>query len=182
MPDDPSVVEGDDVSAPDAEVLDDILTGAVALSKVGEAAAILARADTIIEGIEPIGAVLEIVHMVLGVWAALETPDRTCGYQGLVYGLMYGALDMGDPMPNPKWPDLRDAPEHDQRFFEGVEEANQRLSEGQQGVRRKNLLLLNIAKRGEKAVINDLWQHAISDDDHLLKMFTVEWPNVGPNG
>jgi hypothetical protein len=62
-----------------------------------------------VEEIEPIGAVLEVLHMVLNVWAALETPDRTCGYQGLVYGLMYASLDMGDPKPNPTWPDLKDA-------------------------------------------------------------------------
>jgi hypothetical protein len=120
--------------------------------------------------------------MVLSVWDALETPDRTCGYQGLVYGLMYTALEMGDPQPNPQWPDRSDAPEHEQRFCEGVAEAKTRLSEGQEGVRRKNYILLDVAKRGEKAVITNLWQHAISDDDHLLRMFTIEWPSVGPNG
>jgi len=41
---------------------------------------------------------------------------------------------------------------------------------------------LDIAKRGEKAVINSMWQSAISEDDHLLKLFTIEWPRVGPNG
>src|SRR5262249_1572144 len=132
--------------------------------------------------IEPIGAVLEVVHMVLAVWAALETPDRTCGYQGLVYGLMYAALDMGDPQPNPTWPDLKDAPNHDAKFSEGVAQAKNRLTDGQSGTRIKNLILLDVAKRGEKAVINNLWQHAISDDDHLLRMYTIEWPNVGPNG
>jgi hypothetical protein len=134
------------------------------------------------DAIEPIGAVLEITHMVLAVWDALETPDRTCGYQGLVYGLMFTALEMGDPQPNPTWPNLSDAPQHDQRFAEGVTQAKNRLADGQDGVRRKNLILLDASKRGEKAVINDLWQHAISDDDHLLRMFTIEWPNVGPNG
>jgi hypothetical protein len=181
MTEDAITNEGD-ISAPDSDLVNKILTGSVGLSKVSEAAGILASAETVIEVIEPVGAVLEIVHMVLSVWDALETPDRTCGYQGLVYGLMYTALEMGDPQPNPQWPDLSDAPEHDQRFFEGVAEAKIRLSEGQEGVRRKNYILLDVAKRGEKEVINNLWQHAISDDDHLLRMFTLEWPIVGPNG
>lgn len=170
------------VAAPDPNYVSSVLNGAVALSKVAEALAIVAGAETVVEAIEPIGAVLEIPHMILEVWEALETPDRTCGYQGLVYGLMYTSLGMGDPTPNPTWPNLSDAPEHDNRFAEGVAQAKSKLADGQDGVRRKNLILLDVAKRGEKAVINDLWQHAISDDDHLLRMFTIEWPNVGPNG
>jgi hypothetical protein len=175
-------VQADELAAPDQDLVNKVLTGAVAISKVSQAGAILAGAEVAIEAIEPIGAVLEVVHMVLEVWEALETPDRICSYQGLVYGLMYTALDRGDPQPNPTWPNLSDAPEHDQKFFEGVAEAKRRLSEGQEGVRRKNLLLLAIAKQGEKAVINDLWKRAVSDNDHLLAMFTVEWPDVGPNG
>jgi hypothetical protein len=171
-----------DVAAPDAELVHKVLTGATALSKLSEAAAILAHAEVAIEAIEPIGAVLEIAHMILEVWTALETPDRTCSYQGLVYGLMYTALDMGDPQPSPTWPNLSDAALHDQKFFEGVAEAKKRLSEGQSGVMRKNLIMLDVAKQGEKAVLNNLWQHAISDDDHLLRMFTISWPNVDPNG
>lgn len=170
------------VAAPDPDYVEAVLTGAVGLSKVSEAAAIIAGAETVVDAIEPIVAVIEVAHMILAVWDALETPDRTCGYQGLVYGLMYTALGMGDPQPNPTWPDLSDAPEHDQRFAEGLAQAKSRLANGQDGVRCKNLILLDVAKRGEKAVINDLWQHAITDDDHLLRMFTIEWPNVGPNG
>lgn len=171
-----------ETAAPDSDYINAVLTGAVGLTKGSEAIAILAGAETVIEAIEPVGAVLEIAHMILDLWEALETPDRTCAYQGLVYGLMYSALEMGDPQPNPTWPDLKDAPYHDQRFSEGVAEAKRRLSDGQTGVRRKNLILIDVAKRGEKTVINDLWQHAIPDDDHLLRMFTIEWPNVGPNG
>ncbi len=170
------------VAAPDPDYVNAVLTGAVGLSKVSEAAAIIAGAESVAEGIEPAGAVIEVAHMVLAVWDALETPDRTCGYQGLVYGLMYTALDMGDPAPNPTWPNLSDAPQHDQRFAEGAAQAKDRLADGQDGVKKKNLILLDVAKRGEKAVVNDLWQNAISDDDHLLKMFTIEWPNVGPIG
>ena len=169
-------------AAPDPDYVNSVLSGAVALAKVSEAAAIVVGAEAVVDAIEPIGAVLEVPHMILEVWNALETPDRTCGYQGLVYGLMYSALGMGDPQPNPTWPDLSDAPQHDQRFAEGVAQAKNRLSDGQEGIRRKNLILLLVAKHGEKAAINDLWQRAISDDDHLLRMFTIEWPNVGPNG
>lgn len=169
-------------AAPDPDYVNSVLTGAVALSKVSEASAIVLGAETVVDAIEPIGAVIEVVHMVLSVWDALETPDRTCGYQGLVYGLMYSSLGLGDPQPNPTWPDLNDAPQHDQRFAEGVAQAKNRLADGQNGVKVNNMILLDVAKRGEKAVINDLWQHAISDDDHLLRMFTIEWPNVGPNG
>ncbi|MGO8985659.1 MAG: hypothetical protein ACLPHI_04145 [Terriglobales bacterium] len=168
-------------AAPDQDYVDSVLSGAVGLSKVSEAAAIIAGAETIIEVIEPIGAVLEIAHMVLGVWDALEITNRTCGYQGLVYGLMYGALGMGDPQPNPTWPNLSDASQHDQRFAEGLADAKSRLANGQDGVRIKNVILLDVAKRGEKAVINSLWQNAVSSDQPL-KMFTIEWPNVGPNG
>jgi len=174
--------ESDEAVTPDVDYIDEVLRGGYVITKLSEAAAILARSERIIEVIEPIGAVVEVVDMVLNVWDALETPDRTCGYQGLVYGLMYGALDKGDPQPNPTWPDLSAAPCHDEKFFEGVAEAKKRLADGQSGVRIKNLILLDVAKRGEKAVTNNLWQHAISDDDHLLKMFTIEWPNVGPNG
>jgi hypothetical protein len=120
--------------------------------------------------------------MILAVWEALELPDRTCAYQGLVYGLMYTALALGDPAPNPTWPSMDDAPQHDQCFAEGLSQAKSRLPDGQGGVKKTNLILLDVAKRGEKAVINDLWQHSLSDDDHLLAMFTIEWPNVGPNG
>jgi hypothetical protein len=171
------------VSAPDPDWVERVLTGAVGLSKLSEAVAIVTGAEAVAEGIEPAGAVVEIAHMVLAVWNALELPDRTCAYQGLVYGLMYSALDMGDPAPNPSWPNLSDAPEHDAKFFEGVAQAKSRLRQsGQDGVKRRNLILLDVAKRSEKKVVNDLWQNAISEDDHLLKMFTVEWPNVGPNG
>ncbi len=171
-----------DAAAPDPAYVSSVLTGAVALSKVSEASAIIVGAETVADAIEPIGAVVEVAHMVLAVWDALETPDRTCAYQGLVYGLMYSSLAMGDPQPNPTWPNLSDAPEHDEKFAEGLAQAKNRLGDGQDGVKRKNLILLDVAKRGEKAVANDLWQHAISDDDHLLRMFTIEWPNVGPNG
>jgi hypothetical protein len=170
------------VAAPDPDYVNSVLTGAVGISKVSEATAIIVGSEAVVDAIEPIGAVIEVAHMVLAVWDALETPDRTCGYQGLVYGLMYTSLGMGDPQPNPTWPDLNDAPQHDQKFAEGVAQAKSRLADGQNGVKSKNMILLDVAKRGEKAVINDLWQHAISDDDHLLKMFTIEWPNVGPNG
>ena len=179
---DNSSSQAGDVAAPSPDYVSSVLTGATAITKLSEAAAIVAHAEVLADAIEPIGAVVEVVHMVLAVWEALETPDRTCGYQGLVYGLMYNALGMGDPKPNPTWPNLSDAPEHDQRFAEGVTEAKARLADGQEGVKRKNLILLCAAKNGEKSVVNDLWQHAISDDDHLLKMFTIEWPNVGPNG
>jgi hypothetical protein len=168
--------------APDPNYVEAVLTGAVGLSKGMEVIGILAGLETVVEAVEPIGAVIEVAHMLLDVWDALETPNRTCGYQGLVYGLVYTALEMGDPTPNPTWPNLSDASEHDQRFAEGVAKAKSKLANGQDGVRLRNLILLDVAKREEKAVINDLWQHAIPDDDHLLRMFTIEWPNVGPNG
>lgn len=174
--------DSSNTAAPDPDYVNDVLTGAVGLSKVSEAVAIVADAAFALDAIEPIGAVVEVAHMILAVWDALETPDRTCAYQGLVYGLMYTALDMGDPQPNPTWPDLSDAPLHDEKFAEGVAAAKERLADGQDGVKRKNLILLDVAKRDEKTVINGLWQAAISDDDKLLKMFTIEWPNVGPNG
>ena len=171
------------VAAPAPDWVERVLTGAVGLTKLSEAVAIVTGAEAVAEGVEPVGAVIEVAHMTLAVWNALELPDRTCAYQGLVYGLMYTALDLGDPKPNPTWPNLSDAPEHDAKFSEGVAQAKARLTEsGQDGIKRRNLILLDIAKRGEKTVLNDLWQHAISEDDHLLKMFTVEWPNVGPNG
>jgi hypothetical protein len=175
-------VSSDEVVSPENEYVEKVLTGAVGLSKLSEAAAILASAETVVETIEPIGAVLEIAHMAVDLWEALETPNRICGYQGLVYGLMYAALDKGNPQPNPKWPNLEDAPDHDKAFFEGVAEAKERLADGQDGARIKNIILLDVAKRGEKTVINNLWQHAIPDSDHLLRMYTIEWPNVGPNG
>ncbi len=177
-----STTGNNEILVPDTDYIDQVLTGAVGLTKGAETIAILLSAETVIEAIEPIGGAIEIVHMVYSVWMALELPNRTCGYQGLVYGLLYNALDMGDPAPNPTWPDLRDAPEHDQRFREGIAAAKNSLLKGQEGTRCKNLILLAVAKNGESAVVNNLWQNVISEDDHLLKMFTIEWPNVGPNG
>jgi len=169
----------DQAVAPDKEYVEKVLRGTEGISTIGETAAIIASAETVVAVIEPIGGVLAVVSMILTVWNSLELPDRTCAYQGLVYGLMYGALNKGDPQPNPTWPDLKDAPKHDEKFFEGVGEAKKRLADGQSGTRIKNLILLDVAKRGEKAVINNLWQHVISDSDQLLKRYTLDWPTVG---
>jgi hypothetical protein len=182
MSDDTSNQSTGAIAAPDPDYVNSVLTGALGLTKVSEAAAILSGAEIAADVLEPLGAILEVPHMILDIWHSMELPDRTCAYQGLVYGLIYSALAMGDPQPNPTWPSLNDAPQHDQRFAEGLAQAKSRLADGQDGVRRTNLILLDVAKRGEKTVINDLWQHALSDDDHLLGMFTIEWPNVGPNG
>jgi len=174
--------DGSDAAAPDPDYIQKVLDGTEALVKLSEAAAIVADAEEALAVIEPIGGVLSVVTMVLGAWDALELPERTCGYQGLCYGLMYAALGVGDPQPNPGWPGSDAAPNGSKKFLEGIAAAKARLAEGQAGVKRKNFLLLATAKHDPKTVINDLWQHAISDDDHLLRMFTIEWPNVGPNG
>jgi hypothetical protein len=58
MTEDTITNEGD-VAAPDSDLVNKLLTGAVGLSQVAEAAGILASAETVIEMIEPVGAVLE---------------------------------------------------------------------------------------------------------------------------
>jgi len=171
-----------DVAKPGTEYVKKVLEGSEALTKVSEAVAILADAEAFLGVAEPLGGVLTIIVMIVNVWEALELPERTCSYQGLCYGLMYTALGMGDPQPNPGWPGADAAPEGAAHFAEGLAEAKKRLGNGQEGVKSKNLLLLAIAKDKEQKVINQLWQKAVPDDDHLLRMFTVEWPNVGPNG
>lgn len=160
----------------------EIIDGIEMITKVSEAAAILADAETALGAIEPVAGVFTVLAMALNVFHDMELPERTCGYQGLCYGLMYTVLSMGDPQPDPGWPSRDDAPEGDAHFAAGVDEAKRRLADGQQGVKCNNLLLLAIAKSGEKSVVNALWQRAVTDEDHLLRMFTLEWPNVGPNG
>jgi hypothetical protein len=174
-----------DVADPPADSLGEVrdyIDGIDKLTSLSEAAAILADAETALDAIEPIAGVFTVLSMALNVFHDLELPERTCAYQGLCYGLMYAALGMGDPQPNPGWPSREDAPEGDARFAEGLAEAKERLNSGQDGTKCNNFLLLAIAKSGEKAVINALWQRAVTDEDHLLRMFTLEWPNVGPNG
>ena len=170
------------VARPSPDYVKAVLDGLEPLTKLVEAAAIIADAEAVLAVAEPLGGVLTVVEMIVNVWEALELPERTCSYQGLCYGLMNAALGLDDPQPNPGWPGADAAPDGVTHFTEGVNEAKKRLGGGQEGVKNRNLILLAIAKSGEKPVVNQLWQHAISDDDHLLKMFTIEWPNVGPNG
>ena len=171
-----------ETAAPDAEYIHEVLTGAEALSTLGEAAAIFANAEGALLAFEATGGLASVLSMIASLIDALNTPERICGYQGLVYGLMYTALGMGDPVQNPGWPGKKAASDGAEYFADGIAKAKARLSGGQQGVRNKNLLLLGIAKDGPKKVVNQLWQQAVAENDHLLQSFTVEWPQVGPNG
>jgi hypothetical protein len=167
---------------PDPEYLHKILTGTEALSTLGEAVAIFANAESALLMFEATGGIATILSMIANIIDAVNTPERICGYQGLVYGLMYTALGMGDPVQNPGWPGKEAAPEGAEYFADGLATAKSRLSTGQDGVKSKNLLLLAVARDGAKKVVNQLWQAAVADNDHLLKNFTVEWPKIGPNG
>jgi hypothetical protein len=153
-----------------------ILEGAEALTTLADAASILAAVETVEVVAEPLDGVLSVVGMVLGVWEALETPHRTLAYQGYAYGLLRSCAGMPDPTPNPGWPDPADVENDYSDFNNAVTKAKQDA----QNTQLRNQLLLAMAKFGAPQVLKDVWNKIIRDDDHLLRMFTPQWPDVAP--
>lgn len=171
----------DDVAVPGpdedwTEVAHKILTGGEALSTVGEAAGILAHVEAVEAIATPVGGVLAVLSSVLMVWRALETPHRTITYQGYAYGLLRAAASMDDPVPNRGWPNPEDVDDDYSRFGEAVAKAKSDLDD----TALRNRILLAMAKFGEQKVLKQVWDSIIDDDDHLLRMFTPQWPDVSP--
>jgi hypothetical protein len=175
MPDDTAA----DVTGPDedkATRVHDVLEGIELLTNVTEAAAILADVEAVLVVVEPLDGVLAVVGMILGTWRALETPHRTLAYQGYSYGLLRACAGMDDPQPNSGWPDPGDVENDYSDFNNAVAKAKTDA----QDAKLRNQILLAMAKFGPGKVLKDVWDKVISDDDHLLRMFTPQWPDVAP--
>lgn len=168
-----------DVTGPDEDTttrVHNVLEGVEGLTTVTEAAAILADVEAVLTVVEPLDGVLAVVSMILGVWEALETPHRTLAYQGYSYGLLRACAGMSDPKPNPGWPDPSDVDNDYSDFNEAVAKAKKDA----QNTKLRNQILLAMAKFGPGKVLKDVWDKVVSDDDHLLRMFTPQWPDVAP--
>ncbi len=49
-----------------------------------------------------------------------------------------------------------------------------------QSTQLSNQILLAMAKFGPPQVLKDVWDKVVREDDHLLRMFTPQWPDVAP--
>lgn len=166
------------VSGPDdrAKTAQEVLDGIHGLTSVADAAAILADCEAIGVIAEPLDGILAVAVMILGVWRALETPHRTLAYQGYAYGLLRACAGMTDPTPNKGWPDPGDVDNDYSDFDKAVAKAKTDA----QDTKLCNRILLAMAKFGEGKVLKDVWDKIVADDDHLLRMFTPQWPDVAP--
>ncbi|MBV9509769.1 MAG: hypothetical protein JO303_05760 [Caulobacteraceae bacterium] len=153
-----------------------VLEGVEGLTSVTDAAAILADVEAVEVVAEPLDGVLAVVGMMLGVWEALETPHRTLAYQGYSYGLLRRCAGMSDPTPNPGWPDPADI-ENDYSDFNS---ALAKAKSDAQDTKLRNQILLAMAKFGAQEVLKAVWDKVIPDEDHLMRMFTPQWPDVAP--
>jgi hypothetical protein len=153
-----------------------VLEGVEGLTSVSEAAAIIADVEAIEVIAEPLDGILAVVGMALGVWEALQTPHRTLAYQGYAYGLLRSCAGMADPTRNLGWPDPADV----QNDYSDFDQAVVKAKTDAQNTKLRNQILLAMAKFGPQLVLKDLWDKIISDDDHLLRMFTPQWPDVAP--
>ena len=129
-----------------------------------------------LEVVEPLDGILTVVSMALNVWRALETPHRTLAYQGYSYGLLRACAGMSDPQPNSGWPDPADVENDHSDFNNAVAKAKTDA----QNAKLRNQILLAMAKFGPGTVLKAVWDQIIADDDHLLRMFTPQWPDVAP--
>jgi hypothetical protein len=153
-----------------------VLEGVEGLTTLADASAILADIEAVEVIAEPLDGVLSVVGMILGTWEALQTPHRTLAYQGYSYGLLRCCAGMPDPTPNSGWPDPADVENDYSDFNSAVAKAKQDA----QNTKLRNQLLLAMAKFGPGQVLKDVWDKIIPDDDHLLRMFTPQWPDVAP--
>jgi len=174
MADDTATVTGPDEDT--ATRVHNVLEGVEGLSTVTEAAAILSDCESVLTVVDPLDGVLAVVGMALGVWHALQTPHRTLAYQGYSYGLLRACASMDDPKPNSGWPDPNDVENDYSDFNDAVAKAKTDA----QNTKLRNQILLAMAKFGAGKVLKDVWDKIIPDDDHLLRMFTPQWPDVAP--
>jgi len=161
-----------------------VLEGSETLNTLAEAKELLLAVGDVGVGGEllgtvaltPVTGILAVAGMSVMVWHALELPTRTVGYQGYAYGLVRKCCDMPDPDPNHTWPGDAAVNNDYSNFFEGIGSAKADLER----TLFQNRMRLAIAKRGPKAVLNEVWRAVISEDDHLLRSFEPGWPDVNP--
>jgi hypothetical protein len=159
-----------------SEKVERILSGAEAINTVAEAANLIVESEALEAAQAPVGAVLKIVGMVMGVLHALDLPKRTLRYQGYSYTLVRACCQMSDPAPNSGWPDPYDVGNDYSNFDEAVSKAKSDLA----NVEFKNRMLLQIAKKTPASVLVEIWQTIIPEDDRLIKMITPRWSDVAP--
>jgi len=169
-----------------AVTAEDIETGGHLILTLTEAAAIVAEAEMVLTFIEPINAVLMPITMAVEVWRALEASVRAYGTMGYCYGLMNGALDMGEPS-YPVGPYSLDSEETiaDKKvsFAKGTKKAAEQLADGAKGAALRNRILVRTAylKSDPHATLNELWRVACEDasDEFYAKQFALTWPDTG---
>jgi hypothetical protein len=178
-------LSGDDSDLGDTEVhldipetteqqVERILHGTDKVVSLVEAANWVLRIEAVEHCSEPISAVIALIDFGMGFGGALNIERSTLGYQGYAYGLLRSCAGMPDPTPNPTWPDAKDVDNDYSTFNEGVTRAKEHAKD----VRRSNHILLAMAKYGPQAVLQEVWQAIISENDAPLKNFNPRWPNV----
>lgn len=168
------------------EIVSEILHGAHALSSLGDAVGMLGNVELLELYAEPVDGVLTVVVMAFEVWKALESANRAYATAGYAYGLMYGALDMGDPS-YPAGAYSLDSDEtiavKTQRFTEGIDQAKGELGNGADGVVLRNRILLRTASKQSypSVVLDEIWQACCrrTDNEFYASHMTLMWPDTG---
>jgi hypothetical protein len=143
-----------------------------------------AFADALKGDLSPAGWFTQVLKMVLAVVKALETEERGVGMRSWCYTVVYDAMSMGVP-PEPTFSGSLQGPDQDatdkQWWEDSRKQAQDQLSDGQNGVALRNRVLLLIAKCGgdPATAVTEMWAEACreSDDDQLLAAYPqLSWP------
>ncbi|MFF3405230.1 hypothetical protein ACFYW8_03235 [Streptomyces sp. NPDC002742] len=164
----------------------EIETGVHLITTLVEAGLILARAEGALAIVEPANALLMPITMAGEIWHALDSAPRAYGTMGHCYGLMYGALDMGEPA-YPQGPYSLDSAEtieqKQARYAEGVQLAAGQLADGANGTAMRNKLLLRTAYLGSdpSRTLNEIWKASClaTDDEFYANHLALMWPDTG---
>jgi len=162
--------------------VDDILDGIHVIGDLTEAAAILAESESVLAVIEPFNALVTPIVMIYHVLKDMDANVSAAGRMGYSYGLMYRALDMGQPTHDFHGPDSLDPEATIQRkttaFNEGAAEAAESLTTA---VRNRVLLRIAYNSNDAKRTINEIWRVLCEkdDDDWYGSKFGLAWPDIG---
>lgn len=157
----------EDIAEPEPSVAEEIrkiLEGVHGIETVGEAAAILAKAEALELGLQATGGFLTVVLAGWEVLDSFETGERIANAMGVCYGVMFEIKDMPDAdLVRPDWP-ITDSEWNDEldAWREGLAVGRRRGRD----TKNRNHLLLAIAKEAQEspdqaewAVLNAMWQH-----------------------
>lgn len=167
-------------------IVGEVLEGSHALSSLAEAAAILADAEAVLAIADPLDGVFAVAIAVLEVYRAMDSDPRAYGTAGYCYGIMYGALDMGEP-PYPQGAYSLDSDSavqtKQQRFADGAGKAAAELGNGTDGTVLRNRVLLRTAylSRDPTATLDELWTISCRhvDNDFYADHMRLSWPETG---